>query len=112
MIMIFTPPNFLPSLPSVPLNEPVGGLCLAKHLARTIGSDPADKRAPFIEATIDRAWTPDEISTRVAQVAAALCSSWQLVPGQKWHKIVAILASNSVGLLDSSSSGNSNLSGL
>lgn len=112
MIMIFTPPNFLPSLPSVPLNEPVGGLCLAKHLARTIGSDPADKPAPFVEATIDRAWTPDEISTRVAQVAAALCSSWQLVPGQKWHKIVAILASNSVGLLDSSSSGNANLSGL
>ncbi|KAJ9484378.1 hypothetical protein VN97_g8994 [Penicillium thymicola] len=99
MIMIFTPPTFLPSLPSVPLEEPVGDLCLAKHLARTIGSDPADKRAPFVEATIDRAWTPDEISARVAQVAAALCSSWQLVPGQKWHKIVAILASNSVDIL-------------
>ncbi|THC90238.1 hypothetical protein EYZ11_010299 [Aspergillus tanneri] len=97
--MIFTPPNFLPPLPSVPLQEPVGDFCLAKRLARTIGSDSADKRAPFVEATIDRAWTPGEISARVAQVAAALCSSWQLVPGQKWHKIVAILASNSVDTL-------------
>jgi acyl-CoA synthetase (AMP-forming)/AMP-acid ligase II len=102
--MIFTPPTFLPTLPSVPLQEPVGDFCLAKSLARTIGSDTADKPAPFVEAMIDRAWTPDEISARVAQVAAALCSSWQLVPGQKWHKIVAILASNSVSFLDSSSS--------
>ena len=100
--MIFTPPTFLPTLPSVSLQEPVGDFCLAKRLVMTIGPD---KRAPFVEATINRAWAPDEISTRVAQVAAALCSSWQLVPGQKWHKIVAILASNSVGLLYSSFSG-------
>ncbi|KAL4815811.1 acetyl-CoA synthetase-like protein [Aspergillus spinulosporus] len=97
--MIFTPPSFLPTLPSVPLQEPVGDFCLAKSLARAIGSESADKRAPFVEAAIDRAWTPDEISARVAQVAAALCLSWQLVPGQKWHKIVAILASNSVDTL-------------
>ncbi|KAL4995753.1 acetyl-CoA synthetase-like protein [Aspergillus recurvatus] len=97
--MIFTPPTFLPTLPSIPLQEPVGDFCLAKRLARAIGSDSVGKRAPFVEATIDRAWTPDEISARVAQAAAALCSSWQLVPGQKWHKIVAILASNSVDTL-------------
>ncbi|KAJ5233188.1 AMP dependent ligase/synthetase [Penicillium chermesinum] len=79
--MIFTPPTYLPALPSVPLHEPVGDFCLAK------------------KATIDQAWTPDQIRDRVAQVAAGLCLAWQLVPGQKWHKIVAILASNSVDTL-------------
>ncbi|KAJ5401207.1 AMP dependent ligase/synthetase [Penicillium crustosum] len=75
--MISTPPTFLPSLPLVPLEEPVGDSCLAKNLARTIGSDPADKRAHFVEATIDRAWTPDEISARVAQVDI-LILSWAI----------------------------------
>ena len=103
--MIFTPPAFLPTLPSpLLLQEPVGDFCLAKNIARTIGPDFADKQPPFVEAAIDRAWAADEVGARVAQVAAALCSSWQLVPGQQWHKIVAILASNSVGLLDGSSS--------
>ncbi|KAF7586847.1 hypothetical protein BBP40_008240 [Aspergillus hancockii] len=99
IIIILTPPTSFPTLPSVPLQEPVGDFCLAKSLARTIGPDSADKRAPFVEATIDQAWTLDEISARVAQVAAALCSSWQFVPGQKRYKIVAILASNSVDTL-------------
>ncbi|KAL6886027.1 putative AMP dependent ligase/synthetase [Trichoderma evansii] len=97
--MIFTPPTFLPTLPSVPLQEPVGDFCLAKSLSRTTGPDSTHKQHPFVEAAINRAWTPDEVRVRVAQVAAALCSSWQIVPGQKWHKIVAILASNSVDTL-------------
>ncbi|KAE8153721.1 hypothetical protein BDV25DRAFT_18554 [Aspergillus avenaceus] len=97
--MIFTPPTYLPTLPSVPLHEPVGDFCLAKSLARTTAPDSAAQRAPFVEATIDQAWTPNKIQDRVARVAAALCWSWQLVPGQKWHQIVAILASNSVDTL-------------
>ncbi|KAJ5654821.1 AMP dependent ligase/synthetase [Penicillium lividum] len=97
--MIFTPPTHLPALPSVPLHEPVGDFCLAKSLTRTTGPNSTYKRAPFVEATIDQAWTPDQIRDRVAQVAAGLSLSWQLVPGQKWHKIVAILASNSVDTL-------------
>lgn len=98
--MIFTPPAFLPTLPSpLPLQETVGDFCLAANLAKTAGPGSEDKRPPFVEASTDRAWTADEIGVRVGQVAAALASSWKIVPGQQWHKIVAIVASNSVSLL-------------
>ncbi|KAF2259643.1 putative AMP dependent ligase/synthetase [Lojkania enalia] len=98
--MIFTAPAFLPTLPSpLPLQETIGDFCLAANIAKKVGSDSADKQSPFVEAAIDRAWTTDEIGARVAQVAAALCSSWKLVPGQQWHKTVAILATNSVDIL-------------
>ena len=113
--MIFTPPTFFPSFPSLPLQDPAGDLVLARCLAKASSSDLADKQtqAPLVEAAIDRAWTPDEISARVGQLAAALCSSWQIVPWQKWHKVVAILASNSVGSILSAdgSSVHVNLSG-
>ncbi|KAF2633109.1 putative AMP dependent ligase/synthetase [Macroventuria anomochaeta] len=98
--MIFTAPDFLPTLPApLPLQETIGDFCLTANLAKTAGSDSVDKRPPFVEAAIDRAWTADEIGVRVAQVAAALFASWRLVPGQEWNKVVAILASNSVDTL-------------
>lgn len=98
--MIFTAPAFLPILPSpLPLQETVGDFCLAANLAKTGRPDSADKQPPFVEAAIDRTWTADEIDARVTQASVALCLSWKLIPGQQWHKTVAILASNSVGLL-------------
>lgn len=103
--MIFTAPEFLPVLPSpLPLQETIGDLCLAANVAKTGGSDLEEKRPPFVEASIDRTWTADEIGVRVAQLAAALSSLWKLVPGEPWHKTVAILASNSVSFLNIPSS--------
>lgn len=68
---------------------------MSERLAKVGGQ--ADKQPlPFIEAAIDRSWKSDEISARVGQLAAALCSAWNITPGQKWHKQVAILASNCV----------------
>ena len=95
--MIFTALAYLPKLPSpLPLEETIGDFCLARRRARSSDPDSGDERPTFIEAAIDRTWTIDEIETRLGQMAAALCSAWQIVPGQKWHKTVAILASNSV----------------
>lgn len=69
---------------------------MSERLAKVDGQ--ADKQPlPFIEAAIDRSWKADEISARVGQLAAALCSAWHITPGQKWHKQVAVLASNCVG---------------
>jgi acyl-CoA synthetase (AMP-forming)/AMP-acid ligase II len=99
--MIFTAPDFLPTLPTpLPLQETIGDFCLTENFAKTARSDSADKRPPFVEAAIDRAWTADKIGARVAQVATALFDSWKLVPGQEWNKVVAILASNSVSSLE------------
>ncbi|CAM1508755.1 Fc.00g056030.m01.CDS01 [Cosmosporella sp. VM-42] len=95
--MIFTPPASLPALPSpLPLQETIGDFCLATRLARA--SEP-DQRPAFIEAAIDRTWTTNQINARLSQLTAALCSAWEIAPGQKWHKTVAILASNCVDTL-------------
>jgi hypothetical protein len=100
--MIFTAPDFLPALPSpLPSQETIGDFCLAANVARTAGSDSAIKRPPFIDAAVDRAWTADEMIARVGQIVTALCSAWKIDSAQKWHKIVAILASNTVRLLRS-----------
>lgn len=94
--MIFTAPAYAPALPSpLPLEETIGDFCLAKRLTREGASD-----AVFVEAAIDRKWTMDDIDARLGQMAAALRSAWQITPGEKWHKTVAILASNCVGLLN------------
>ena len=71
---------------------------MAVNLAHAAGPGSEEKRPPFVEASTDRAWSADEIGVRVGQVAAALASLWKLIPGQPWHKIVAIVASNSVSL--------------
>lgn len=93
--MIFTAPAYAPALPSpLPLQATIGDFCLAKRREREGASDSL-----FIEAAIDRKWTIDDIEARLGQMAAALSSAWHIAPGQKWHKTVAILASNCVGLL-------------
>lgn len=98
--MIFSAPSFLPTLPCpLPLEETVGDFCLTANHAKAVKSGLVDKKYPFVEAANGQTWTTQQISARVAQVSAALCSSWRIVPGEPWHKIVAILASNSVGLL-------------
>lgn len=94
--MIFTAPAYAPALPSpLPLQETIGDFCLTQRLAREGASDSV-----FVEAAIDRKWTMGDIDARLCQMAAALCSAWQITPGEKWHKTVAILASNCVGLVD------------
>jgi hypothetical protein len=99
-IMIFTAPPFVPSLPDpLPLQETIGDFCLTERLAKVYVQGSAEKQpVPFVEAAIDRSWTTDAISTRVGQLSRALCSAWNITPGQKWHKQVAILASNCVRL--------------
>lgn len=99
-IMIFTAPSFVPSLPDpLPLQETIGDFCLTERLAKVCAQGSAEKQpVPFVEAATDRSWTTDAISTRVGQLSRALCSAWNITPGQKWHKQVAILASNCVRL--------------
>ncbi|SPJ85404.1 related to phenylacetyl-CoA ligase [Fusarium torulosum] len=93
--MIFTAPAYAPALPSpLPLQATIGDFCLAKRREREGASDSL-----FIEAAIDRKWTIDDIEARLGQMAAALSSAWHIAPGQKWHKTVAILASNCVDTL-------------
>ncbi|RGP74953.1 putative phenylacetyl- ligase [Fusarium sporotrichioides] len=93
--MIFTAPAYAPALPSpLPLQQTIGDFCLAKRREREGASDSL-----FIEAAIDRKWTIDDIEARLGQMAAALSSAWHIAPGQKWHKTVAILASNCVDTL-------------
>ncbi|EKJ70674.1 hypothetical protein FPSE_09184 [Fusarium pseudograminearum CS3096] len=93
--MIFTAPAYAPALPSpLPLQQTIGDFCLAKRRERQGASDSL-----FIEAAIDRKWTIDDIEARLGRMAAALSSAWNITPGQKWHKTVAILASNCVDTL-------------
>lgn len=101
--MIFTAPASAPALPCpLPLQDTVGDFCLAARLDRTSEWDSADQRPPYIDAALNQPWTAAEIDARVGQVAAGLRSTLHIAPRQKWHKIVAILASNSVGLVETS----------
>lgn len=93
--MIFTAPDYAPALPSpLPLQQTIGDFCLEKRREREGASNPL-----FIEAAIDRKWTIEDIEARLGRMAAALSSAWHIAPGQKWHKTVAILASNCVSIL-------------
>ncbi|KAL4726841.1 putative NRPS-like protein biosynthetic cluster [Fusarium chlamydosporum] len=93
--MIFTAPDYAPALPSpLPLQQTIGDFCLEKRREREGASNSL-----FIEAAIDRKWTIEDIEARLGRMAAALSSAWHIAPGQKWHKTVAILASNCVDTL-------------
>nr|A0A024F9J0.1 RecName: Full=AMP-dependent ligase vlmC; AltName: Full=Verlamelin biosynthesis protein C [Lecanicillium sp.]BAO73255.1 AMP dependent ligase/synthetase [Lecanicillium sp. HF627] len=97
--MIFTQPSFVPALPSpLPLGETIGDFCMSERLAK-VGNDAVEEQPiPFIDAAIDKSWTTDEINTRVAQLTRALATEWNIAPGEKWHKQVAVLASNCVSI--------------
>lgn len=97
--MIFTAPAFLPTLPSpLPLLSTIGDFCLKGNLAEKDRPDLTKKQHAFVDAATDQAWAARDIDARVAEASAALSSAWNLNPGQQWHKVVAILASNSVGI--------------